>query len=239
VFILDTPDVAGALGYHDISSDVPYGKVFVKIILQSKGSVLSGALTVSSVVCHEVMELLVDPLANVWWMGPDYSTLYAAEVGDPVQANTINVTVGSTSVAMSDYILPAWADPQRSTGPFNKKNTLTGPFKLAKGGYAIVLKNSKAQYVLGESTPIQGDDDIRIQRRKGPSLVSLDNPSVPPVPTVPAFISPGATNTAVIPANSILVPKPPVHARVAPPTALALTVEKLTSVQRLQLARRN
>lgn len=218
VYLLDDPRM-DVIDYHDMPY-IPRGRVFIGTIESST--------PVSSVICHEVMELLIDPTANVWWMGPDRATMYAAEVVDPVQGNTITVS----NVCMSDYILPAWADSQRTKGPFNKKNTLSGPFKLAKGGYAIVVKSGSAQEHIGDGTPAQGDNDLRTQLRKG-----TGNPSVPPTPTTSAFVSPGAT--ATISENSIRVAVPPVTTQPTQPSVAPPATKKLTNAQRAQLARKH
>ncbi len=55
MFLLDTSDVAGALGYHDANSvGIPQGKVFVKTV---KNSDAKWSITLS----HEILEALVDP----------------------------------------------------------------------------------------------------------------------------------------------------------------------------------
>jgi len=174
VFLLDTADVQGALGYHDLSSNVPYGKCFAKTLLDYGGVLLySSDLTVQTfaqVVGHEVFELLVDPIANGWWDIGDGQTLFASETCDPVQGNIVTVTVTSKSsvpvsilknqykavtkstvvkVGMSDWILPAWSDPQNTHGPFNHMRTLTSPFTLDAGGYGIQMTGGSAGQVFG------------------------------------------------------------------------------------------
>src|ERR1700738_3690548 len=53
--ILDNADQAGALGYHDETPDgKPYGRVFVAPVLDHGGTALSGSLSVSAVLSHEV-----------------------------------------------------------------------------------------------------------------------------------------------------------------------------------------
>ena len=54
----DNPDQAGALGYHEITSQgTPLGKVFAKLDLQSGAS---WTVTLS----HELLEMLADPWIN-------------------------------------------------------------------------------------------------------------------------------------------------------------------------------
>lgn len=163
VYILDTSDVQGALGYHDTTSDIPYGKCFAKTTLTYGGGVLmspSKKATVSQCIAHEVFELLIDPVCNGWWDVGDGKTLFAREVCDPVEDNDLIVSVVTkpavippnpwgkqnigtpavtAQVTLSDWILPAWSDPQNTRGPFNYMGTLKRPFSLDKGGYGIKL----------------------------------------------------------------------------------------------------
>jgi hypothetical protein len=151
---LDTSDSAGALAYHTETNNVPFSRVFVKTILKYGGAILAGATisvpTVAQAFAHEIFEMIVNQNANHWWQMPN-GYLVPAEVSDPVQGNGIPIRVGSTTVVMSDYVLPAWSDPQANKGPYNYKNTLTRPFQLAKGGYAILMRGSTKSYVFGTS----------------------------------------------------------------------------------------
>lgn len=149
---MDTSDSAGALAYHTETGNVPYGRVFVKTILSYGGALLMGANnsvpTVAQAFAHEIFEMIANMNVNVWWQLSN-GNLVPGEVCDPVQGNVVPVKVGSVTVGLSDYILPVWADPQATRGPYNYLNTLTKPFQLAKGGYVILMKNGAVFYVLG------------------------------------------------------------------------------------------
>ena len=100
----------------------------------------------------KVIELLIDPICNTWWMNNNTGMLYASEVCDPVQSNVILINLpNGINVGLSDWILPAWQDVQNTTGPFNRTNTLTAAFQI-KNGYAIVIKNSRVTSVYDEAT---------------------------------------------------------------------------------------
>jgi hypothetical protein len=60
-----------------------------------------------------------------------------------------------TKVGMSDYVLPAWFDPQAARGPFNASNTLASPFQVEHGGYVVQLDLTTGQvsYVFGAKVP--------------------------------------------------------------------------------------
>jgi hypothetical protein len=149
--LLDNSDVQDALGYHGQDNDVPYARVFVKTILDYGGAFLysSKGHTVAEIVAHEVLEMAVNLNVNVWWGLEDGSKLYAAEVCDPVQSNAVIVTVNDQPVRLSDWILPAWSDPQDTKGPFNHNNTLKSPLTVDKGGYLIVMNGGKVYNVMG------------------------------------------------------------------------------------------
>lgn len=163
IFLFDDADIEGVLGYHDLSSNIPYGKCFVNTILSDGGVILyspnPGTSTLAEVVCHEVFELLVNPYCNEWWDIGDSQTLYAKEPCDPVQNNALTVSILVSpatfrynallrrsvqtpavyqNVGCSDWILPAWGNPQ-GKGPFNQLNTLKAPFTIDKGGYGIQM----------------------------------------------------------------------------------------------------
>ena len=97
VFLLDSSDIDGALGYHYETNNIPYGKCFAQTILDYGGVMLYSSdhsvQTFAQVVSHEVFELLGDHNANTWWDIGDGQTLYAAEACDPVQGNIVTVTI--------------------------------------------------------------------------------------------------------------------------------------------------
>ena len=156
IYVADAPDISGASSYHDEINDIPTGHVFVKVIFDNGGGVFMGKASntsVSQVISHEIFELLFDPICNSWWNSPDYSKFYAAEVCDPVQGNRIKIFANNTTVSMSDWILPAWADPQSKKGPYNYTNTLKAPFQLDKNGYIISCSSGNVSYIFGDTVP--------------------------------------------------------------------------------------
>jgi hypothetical protein len=62
---IDDADTAGALGYHDLTKDgQPVSKVFVKTTLEDHQ-------VVSVTACHELFEMVIDPIANLWAQAAD------------------------------------------------------------------------------------------------------------------------------------------------------------------------
>jgi hypothetical protein len=130
--MLDTADQAGALGYHDLTPDnLPLAKVFAKDDLKYG---YKWTVTAS----HEVFEMLVDPWINLTAFD-NVSRFYAYEVCDAVEDDSFGYVVGKT--LLSDFVTPAWFEPT-STQPgtlYSFRNHVSGPFKLAKGGYISFL----------------------------------------------------------------------------------------------------
>jgi hypothetical protein len=159
-YILDNSDVQGALGYHDQVSDIPYAKVFVKTILDYGGTILYSinpqTPTLAQTISHEVFEMIGDLNANIWWSDATGGTLYAAEVCDPVESNIVKVTITAANLAkitigISDWILPAWADPQSMRGPFNHNNTIKSPLTCDTRGYLITMTAGVISYVFASN----------------------------------------------------------------------------------------
>jgi hypothetical protein len=89
----DDADTAGALGYHDLTqNDQPISKIFVKTTLDDKQSV-------SVTACHELFEMAIDPIANLWAQAAD-GTEYAYEMSDPAEEDTFDVD----GIAMSNFV---------------------------------------------------------------------------------------------------------------------------------------
>jgi hypothetical protein len=154
----DTPDVPGALGYHDEDDNaVPYIKVFT-ISLDSGGEVLTGDQAVSVTLSHEVLELTGDAPANRWVDGPGGMD-YAFELCDAVEGDTYEID----GVAVSNFVLPAWFDPKAKAGEsFDYLGKLTAPFTMTAGGYMIVrTEPGKVTQVFAHHANRQKDVDVK------------------------------------------------------------------------------
>src|SRR6266849_865250 len=139
----DDADTAGALGYHDITKDgQPVSKVFVK-------TTLADHQLVSVTACHELFEMVIDPIANLWAEAAD-GTEYAYEMSDPVEEDTFLVD----GIAMSNFVHPSWFEPFKHPPgtKFDHFGLLKSPFTIPKGGYLIVKKNGKVGQVFGSAT---------------------------------------------------------------------------------------
>jgi hypothetical protein len=137
---LDDADTAGALGYHDLTiNGQPISKIFVK-------TTLADNQLVSVTAAHELFEMAIDPIANLWAEGPD-GTEYAYEMSDPVEEDTFKVN----GIDMSNFVHPSWFEPFKHPPgtKFDHLGLLKKPFSMTKGGYMILKKNGKVQNVFG------------------------------------------------------------------------------------------
>ena len=138
----DDADAAGALGYHDLTKDgQPVSKIFVK-------TTLADNQLVSVTACHELFEMAIDPIANLWAEAAD-GTEYAYEMSDPVEEDTFLVD----GIQMSNFVHPSWFEPfKHPPGPkYDHLGLLKKPFSMTKGGYMIVKKKGKVQEVFGSA----------------------------------------------------------------------------------------
>jgi hypothetical protein len=134
--ILDNSDQAGALGYHDVTTEgLPLGKVFAGTDLQYGAQ---WTITAS----HELLEMLADPEIDLTvFVQPNArtGTLYAYEVCDACEADTLGYKINN--VAVSDFVFPAWFESFRKPGStqFDHGKHITKPFELLPGGYIGVF----------------------------------------------------------------------------------------------------
>lgn len=138
----ENADQADALGYHDLTvQGQPISKVFVKTTLDDKQ-------LVSVTACHELFEMAIDPVANLWAQASD-GTLYAYEMCDAVEEDTYMVN----GIAMSNFLHPAWFEPfkHQPGTKFDHLGRLKSPFSMTKGGYVITMKSGKVSQHFGSA----------------------------------------------------------------------------------------
>jgi len=138
----DDADTAGALGYHDLTvKGQPVSKIFVKTTQQANE-------VVSVTACHELFEMVIDPIANLWAQNSD-GTEYAYEMSDPVEEDTFLVD----GVEMSNFVHPAWFEPFKHPPgtKFDHLGLLKAPFTMTKGGYVILQSKGKVTQKFGSA----------------------------------------------------------------------------------------
>ncbi|MBV9992933.1 MAG: hypothetical protein JOZ72_16775 [Alphaproteobacteria bacterium] len=130
----DDAEQAGFLGYHELTDEgQPISKVFVKPTLKNGDQI-------SVTASHELFEMAIDPIANLWAEGPD-GIEYAYEMSDAVEEDVFEVD----GMQMSNFVHPAWFEPFKHAHgtKFDHLGRLTEPFSMSKGGYLIIKKNGK------------------------------------------------------------------------------------------------
>lgn len=147
--VLDTADVAGDLGYHDLTDEgLPAGKVFVAADIQFKQPW-------SSTFSHEAMEMLVDPYVCWSAMVNDAAgnvEQYALEVCDAVEDESLNYVIDGQQ--MSDFVFPEYFNGMikpNSGIRLDYTNKVTAPFQILPGGYSSVYTSKSGwQQVWGQ-----------------------------------------------------------------------------------------
>jgi hypothetical protein len=117
----------------------PVGRVYVKAALESDK-------TVSITASHELFELAIDPINNIWAEATT-RTLYAYEMCDPVEEDTFKVD----GLKMSNFVHPSWFEPFKHPKgtKFDHLGLLKKPFSMRKSGYVIIKRNGRVKEICG------------------------------------------------------------------------------------------
>ena len=168
IYVLDTSDVSGALGYHDeTASGVPYGRIFAK-------DDITYGYNWTVTLSHELLEMMLDPYVNLTVFRQTTNTagmLYAYEACDACEADNLGYQINGITV--SDFVWPAWFDntiTNTAGHRYDQMNHLTAPFQLYSGGYIGVFQvtngsgwsSINAENVIGSP---DADDMVMINNR--------------------------------------------------------------------------
>lgn len=134
--VKDDAAVPGALAYHDDSSGKPVIVVMGDTILKAGGSVLSGSLSISAALSHEITETRGDELAVYGAYNAADQWEYAKEVANPVESSAYTITTSHGLVSVSNFVLEHWFE-LGSAGPYDHLRHLSRPFQIEKGGYVV------------------------------------------------------------------------------------------------------
>ncbi|MFA7264843.1 MAG: hypothetical protein WC054_00785 [Candidatus Nanopelagicales bacterium] len=148
--LVSVSDESNALGYHtELEGDVITGIVGVGTVLDAGSKILTGKLSVSTIVSHEVCEMLVNPSCS-GWSDSGKGWLVATEVCDPVQSDFYTID----GVSVSNFVLPDFFSPVVSRGDkFDYMGKLRKPFQIAKGGYVLNYEGGKINTYFGATPP--------------------------------------------------------------------------------------
>jgi hypothetical protein len=140
IFVDDANIARREFGLHERTNEgQPVAKVFVNTVRKAKQ-------LVSVAACHELFEMVIDPLVNLWAEASD-GTEYAYEVADPVEEDTFPVD----GIAMSNFVYPSWFEPfDHPPGTkFDYLDRLKKPFSITRGGYVIKRINGRVTHAYG------------------------------------------------------------------------------------------
>ncbi len=137
IYVDEAADVGRTIsGYHDLTvHGQPVSFVFVRTVLENGEPV---SLTAS----HELFEMVIDPIANMW-AEATRGREFAYEMCDAVEEDTFLVD----GLQMSNFVYPTWFEPfkhPRGT-KFDHLGLLKTPFSMSKGGYVIVKQHGKVK----------------------------------------------------------------------------------------------
>lgn len=121
----------GILGYHDVDSK---GHPFIRVFVEDSQA---AGVSVSSVISHEILEVLGDPFITS--LALEYpggalglGRIIDAELCDPVENDIYKIN----GVEVSNFVTPWWFTNQVMAGlKFDYLGRLTIPFTLTPGGY--------------------------------------------------------------------------------------------------------
>lgn len=166
VYLLDDADQAG-LGYHtEDPNGRRYGRAFARPVLDNKGSLTKGSLSVSACLSHEVLEAFIDPACQLWADRLD-GTFVAYECADPVENDSyvVRVTVDGrlVDVSVSSFVTADWFDAVSKGARYDWLGHLTRPLQVSIGGYVVVLDGAtgKTSQVFGSHVAQRTHDAIK------------------------------------------------------------------------------
>jgi hypothetical protein len=141
IVFFDDADVANALGYHDITVDgQPVSKVFVS-------TVIAAGEKISVTASHELLEMLIDPGAQLWASANGY--FYAYELCDAVEEEEYEID----GVAVSDFVYPSFFEPWRKprSARFDHLEKVSSPLQTLQRGYQIVSNGRSVREIFGSA----------------------------------------------------------------------------------------
>ena len=148
---------AGVVGGHtETTAGQVSGMVAAQPNLTNSEKVLTGDWSVSSTLSHEVLEMFIDPNCNTW-ANDGQGSVYSLEVCDPVEGPTYTVNVDGLDVSVSNFVTPAWFDPQAPSGSQFDKMGQPGlrQFTILPTGYMTYeSKSGKPQQQWGTNYPV-------------------------------------------------------------------------------------
>lgn len=154
IALVDNPDIAGALGYHDTTkTGQPFGKAFMATSLHA-------GVDPCSVISHELCELLVDPRVQLCASKQTRTSIefVALETCDAVENDSYSIN----GEQVSNFVLPPYFDAKEKSGvKYDFLGLITAPFEIRPGGYLSV-------FIPGRGWTQQTHGDVETVEARGP-----------------------------------------------------------------------
>lgn len=151
---LDDADAANALGYHDLTKDgQPVSKIFVK-------TTLAAGQKVSVTASHELLEMMIDPGAQLWAQNSD-GLFYAYEMCDAVEDEEYEID----GIAVSDFLHPSFFESwhKARSVQFDHLKKVDRPFQTLHNGYQIVSNGKSTREIFGSRPKERHFRDVEIR----------------------------------------------------------------------------
>jgi hypothetical protein len=134
IVFLNDAEAADNLGYHELTlNGQPISKVFVRATLKA-------GQKVSTTASHELLEMLIDPGAQMWAQHSD-GAMYAYEVCDAVEE--VEYQIGG--IWVSDFVYPSffeyWHAPNSTK--FDREGKVSRPFQTLRRGYQVISSSGR------------------------------------------------------------------------------------------------
>lgn len=148
IHLTETKRHTGALGYHTVEAGIPVAYVSFKAVVSKlwgkyfkpltiKGKVIRQATYspgIVSVICHEVAEMLCDPVIQTLSPVDSLGRQWLVEVGDHCSGSYALVPVDGNICLIPDATVPAFYN-LKAKGPYTLYNAVTAPFTMTAKGY--------------------------------------------------------------------------------------------------------
>lgn len=148
VYVTDKNRHVGAAGYHTVVNGIPVaycspkasGRLFGTYIkpLVIRGKQIHGGLTTPglvSTICHEIAEMLVDPVIQNFSAKDSQGRSWLVEVCDHCFGSYMVYVADGTKCIIPDVTTPSYYDLNGSA-PYTIFGAVDAPFKLTPKGYA-------------------------------------------------------------------------------------------------------
>lgn len=164
VILFDSIDSDNCMDYDFENDHNSVARIFVKTILDSGGVALytdDYTFTIGQQISSTVLGIISNPDMNKWFMDQN-KVLWWGDVCSPVYGNILSINTHEAQIGFADYVLPSYFGSSDKPAPYNKNNSLMGPFAIDENGYTIKYENNNFVSLFGENCPQEKLDQIQV-----------------------------------------------------------------------------